>query len=265
MATGGRIMELKGKRAIVTGCARGMGAAIVRAYTAAGAHVVGMDLNDEEGERVVSEARNTGPGRASYRSVDVADKNSVDAAFSAAAAELGGLDVLAHPAAIHRSSSASDVSVDDWDLMFSVNVRGTVLTNQAAFQLMKQSGGGSIINFGSISGQRTEVGAAAYSAAKGAVHAWTRTAAGTWGADHVRVNAVLPAMATPMYVEARERATEEQNTVSYWRNEYPIALGQAYGDPDRDLGPVMVFLASDASHFITGQLIPVDGGQTSVR
>ena len=86
-----------------------MGAAIVRAYAAACAHVIGMDLNDEEGERVVSEARNTGPGRASCRSVDVADKNSVDAAFSAAAAELGGLDVLAPPAAIHRSSSASDV------------------------------------------------------------------------------------------------------------------------------------------------------------
>jgi len=81
----------------------------------------------------------------------------------------------------------------------------------------------------------------------------------------VRVNAVLPAMATPMYFEARARATEEQNTASYWQNQRPIALGQEYGDPDRDLGPVMLFLASDASRFITGQLIPVDGGQTSVR
>ena len=258
-------MELKGKRAIVTGCARGMGAAIVRAYTAAGADVVGMDVNDADGERVVKEAGSTGSGRASYRSVDVADGESVRAAFADAAAELGGLDVLAHPAAIQRSSSASDVSIDDWDLMFAVNVRGTMLTNQAAFHLMKPSGGGSIINFGSISGQRPEVGAAAYSAAKGAVHSWTRTAAGTWGADGVRVNAVLPAMATPMYLEARARATEEQNTASYWQNLRTIALGQEYGDPDRDLGPVMVFLASDASHFITGQLIPVDGGQTSVR
>jgi 3-oxoacyl-[acyl-carrier protein] reductase len=83
--------------------------------------------------------------------------------------------------------------------------------------------------------------------------------------DKVRVNAVLPAMATPMYQEAMARSNEAQRTASYWRNRESIALGQEYGDPDRDLGPVMVFLASDASHFITGQLIPVDGGQTSVR
>ena len=148
--------------------------------------------------------------------------------------------------------------------MFAVNVRGTMLTNQVAHRYMTVSGGGSIINFGSISGQRPEPSAAAYSAAKGAVHSWTRTAAGTWGKDNIRVNAILPAMATPMYLEARARATPEQNTASYWRNQASIAMGGEYGDPDRDLGPVMVFLASDASRFITGQLIPVDGGQTSV-
>jgi 3-oxoacyl-[acyl-carrier protein] reductase len=68
-----------------------------------------------------------------------------------------------------------------------------------------------------------------------------------------------------MYQEARARSTEEQNVANYWRNLNSIALGEEYGDPDRDLGPVMVFFASDASKFITGQLIPVDGGQTSVR
>jgi 3-oxoacyl-[acyl-carrier protein] reductase len=140
-----------------------------------------------------------------------------------------------------------------------------MLTNQAAHRYIKAAGGGSIINFGSISGQRPEPSAAAYSAAKGAVHSWTRTAAGTWGADNIRVNAILPAMATPMYEEARARATDEENVASYWRNLSSIALGQEYGHPDRDLGPVMVFLASDASRFITGQLIPVDGGQTNVR
>jgi 3-oxoacyl-[acyl-carrier protein] reductase len=149
--------------------------------------------------------------------------------------------------------------------MFAVNVRGTMLTNQVAYQYMKESGGGSIINFGSISGQRPEPGAAAYSASKGAVHSWTRTAAGTWGADNVRVNAILPAMATPMYREANQRYSEKQLEIAYWRNRHSIALGQEYGDPDEDLGPVMVFFASDASRFITGQMIPVDGGQTNVR
>ncbi len=258
-------MELKGKKIIVTGSARGMGAATVRAYVAAGADVIGMDVMDDAGSAAAADAHAAGPGTADYLHVDIADSRSVEGAFAEAVKRLGALHVLAHPAAIQRSSSASDVSVEDWDLMFAVNVRGTMLTNQTAYRYIREAGGGSIINFGSISGQRPEVSAAAYSAAKGAVHAWTRTAAGTWGADNIRVNAILPAMATPMYRDALARATDAQKTASFWVNHNPIAMGQQYGDPDRDLGPVMVFLASDASRFITGQLIPVDGGQTNVR
>lgn len=258
-------LALENKRIIVTGSARGMGAATVRAYVNAGAHVVAMDVNDTDGLAAAKAAAEGGPGTAHFLQVDIADHDSVTGAFEAAVAHLGGLDVLAHPAAIQRSSDASDVSVDDWDLMFAVNVRGTMLTNQAAHHYMKAAGGGSIINFGSISGQRPEPVAAAYSAAKGAVHSWTRTAAAAWGPFNIRVNAILPAMATPMYLEAMARASEEERTASFWRNRSTIALGGEYGDPDRDLGPVMVFLASDASRFITGQLLPVDGGQTNVR
>jgi NAD(P)-dependent dehydrogenase (short-subunit alcohol dehydrogenase family) len=258
-------MELEGKRIIVTGSARGMGESTLRAYVRAGAKVIGMDVTDDTGRTLAAQANADGPGTAEYIHVDIADKASVQTAFAEAVEKLGGLDVLAHPAAIQRSSDAGDVTVEDWDLMFAVNVRGTMLTNQAAHRYMKESGGGSIINFGSISGLRPEPSASAYSAAKGAVHSWTRTAAGTWGKDKVRVNAILPAMATPMYLEANERADEEQQTASYWMNRRTIALGEEYGDPDKDLSPVMIFFASDASGFITGQLIPVDGGQTSVR
>ena len=256
---------LENKRIIVTGAARGMGEATVIAYVSAGAQVVAMDINDEAGTAVVTAANDQGPGQATYQHVDIADKGSVVAAFGEAADHLGGLDALAHPAAIQAGADPSRVSVDDWDQMFAVNVRGTMLTNQAAYHHMKTSGGGSIINFGSISGQRAEPGAAAYSAAKGAVHSWTRSSAAAWGRDKIRVNAILPAMATPMYLEAMALMTEAQSDASYWMNHQSISLGEKYGDPLTDLGPVMVFFASDASRFITGQLIPVDGGQTNTR
>ena len=256
-------MNLESKRIIVTGCASGMGAATVRAYTGAGASVVGMDIVEDAGSSVCDDA--TGPGSAIFLPVDVAEYDSVQEAFGKAVGHLGGLDVLAHPAAVHSAGAAEAIPAADWDRIFGINVRGTMLTNQAAHPHLKETGGGAIINFGSISGQRAESGSAAYSATKGAVHAWTRSAAGAWGADNIRVNAVLPAIATPMFRHAWENSSEEEQNRKFWRNMESIALGQNYGDPDEDLGPVMVFLASDASHFITGQLIPVDGGQTSVR
>ncbi|MDG1845032.1 MAG: SDR family NAD(P)-dependent oxidoreductase [Acidimicrobiales bacterium] len=258
-------MDIENKRIIVTGCASGMGAATIRAYAGAGANVVGMDIVAEAGTEVCTQADVTSSGSAVFLPVDVADFDSVQKAFADAVAHLGGLDVLAHPAAVHQASDTAEIRVEDWDWIFGINVRGTMLTNQAAYPHIKEAGGGAIINFGSISGQRPESTSAAYSATKGAVHAWTRSAAGSWGADNIRVNAILPAIATPMHKKAWEDSDEAEQTRKFWRNMEGISLGQKYGDPDEDLGPVMVFLASDASHFITGQLIPVDGGQGNVR
>lgn len=257
--------ELSGYSIIVTGSARGMGAATVRTYAAAGADVVAMDIADS-GAAVAESGAEGVDGTVRFIRLDVADPNSVTRAFDDALAHLGKLDVLAHPAAIQRPGDAANVTPEDWDLMFAVNVRGTMLTNQAAHRHMSSNGtGGSIINFGSVSGLRPEPVAPAYSASKGAVHSWTRTAAAAWGADSVRVNAILPAIATPMYEEAIGAMTEDQKQAHYWQNEASIAMGQKYGDAEQDLGPVMVFLASRGSKFISGQLIPVDGGQSSVR
>lgn len=258
-------MELTEKKIVVTGCAGGIGSATVRAYVSAGGQVIGMDLFDEAGRSVCADASATGPGNAQFVAIDIANPHRVEAAFEEADQLLGGLDALAHTAAIHGSFYPGDDSIDDWDRVFTVNTRGTMLVNQAAHRRLKPSGGGSIINFGSISARRPEPTSAAYSASKGAVHSWTYTAAGAWGVDNVRVNAVLPAIKTPMHTAAWEKATEQERVEKHWRNMHSISLGQDYGDPDRDLGPVMVFLASDASRFITGQLIPVDGGQGNVH
>lgn len=173
--------EITGRRVIVTGGAGGIGAAVVRGYCAAGARVVSMDLQDEYGQQVAAEASDGGPGGVTYLRTDVSDPSSVDRQFAAAVAILGGLDVLAHTAGVHRAAPAEEIEDDDWTRILAVNAGGTMLTNRAAFEPMRAAGGGSIINFGSNAGLAGVAGAAAYSASKGAVHSWTRTVAREWG------------------------------------------------------------------------------------
>ncbi|MCV2394443.1 SDR family oxidoreductase [Actinotalea sp. M2MS4P-6] len=256
-------MQLEGKRIIVTGGAQGMGEATVRAYLAEGARVAAMDVQDEAGHAVVESAAADGAG--AYFHVDVADRGAVEDGFAEAVSWLGGLDVLAHVAGVIRTQRPEEIDDASWDLVMNVNVKGTMLTNQAAFRAMQEQGSGAIINFGSVSGLRAEPRGAIYSASKGAVHSWTRTVAAAWGRSGIRVNAILPIIATPMYEKNRASMTPAQLERFTRETEQAIPLGGRYGDADRDLAPVMVFFASEASRFITGQLIPVDGGLASVR
>lgn len=254
-------MDLEGKRIIVTGGAQGMGEATVRVYLAHGAKVASMDVKDDAGRAVIEEAGGDG----AYFHADVSDRASVERAFEEAVAWLGGLDALAHVAGVMRSNRPEDVDDADWDLVMNINVRGTMLTNQAAFRAMESQGSGAIINFGSVSGLRPEPHGVVYSASKGAVHSWTRSAAAAWGRSGIRVNAILPIIATPMYESMLASMTPAQLEGHHKEMRRAIPLGGRYGDAEEDLGPVMVFFASDASRFVTGQLIPVDGGLTTVR
>ena len=114
-----------------------MGAATVRAYVKAGATVYAMDIANDAGAQMTENANKLGPGTAHYMPVDVAERESVERAFATAYQQMGGLDVLAHPAAIQRSSDASTVTEQEWDDMFTVNVRGTMTTNQIAAKHMQ--------------------------------------------------------------------------------------------------------------------------------
>ncbi|MFY0522299.1 SDR family NAD(P)-dependent oxidoreductase [Archangium gephyra] len=257
-------MQLKDKRIIVTGGARGIGASTVRVFVAEGARVVSLDVLDELGQRVVNEAHAQGPGTARYFHCDISQRASVDAAFSAATAHLGGLDVLANVAGIDHHAPAEDITDADWDRVFAVNVKGTLLTNQAAFRAMRESGG-HIINFGSDAGLIPYPTAGHYSAAKGAVMAWTRTAAAEWGRYRITVNSVVPAMWTPMYEETRALMTPEQLAQHDAAMKHIIPLGGRLGDTDKHFAPVMVFLAGNGSDFITGQILSVNGGLCNVR
>ena len=257
-------MNLVGKRIIVTGSAQGIGQAAVEAYVAEGARVYALDMNEGLGIRSVETANRKGPGTAKFLRVDVSNRSAVDAAFATAAGDFGGLDVLAHIAGVHRHATTHDVPDELLSWLFAVNVNATIFTNGAAYRYMKGTGG-SIINFGSESGLTAEVNNAVYGASKAAVHTWTRSVAREWGRDGIRVNAVLPYVVTPMYANFRAALSPEELAAHDRSTAEQIPLGGKFGDPAVDLAPVLVFLAGEGSKFITGQLLPVDGGLISVR
>lgn len=252
-------MQLKGKRLIVTGTAGGIGASVLRGLAAAGAQVAAMDVNDTTGREEAQRADAAGPGAARYFRCDVRLRGEVDSAFGAAAAWLGGLDGLVNIAGVERAAPAESILDADWNLMFDVNARGTMNTNQAAFPYLRE-GGGRILNFGSAAGVMGLPGCAHYSAAKAAVLGWTRTVAKEWGRHGISVNAAAPGMWTPMYEAHRARMDAQALAAHDAMMAGLIPLGGRLGDPDRDMTPFVVFMMSDGARFITGQTLAVDGG-----
>lgn len=246
--------QLTGRRIIVTGGARGIGAALVKAYLEQGARVVSLDLTESPDLRAAQ-----GEGWSRGQQCDIADSASVQRAFAWACEQMGGLDVLVHAAGIAPNAKAEDIELDQWEQVFAVNARGTFLTNRAAYERLKDHGG-RIINFASAAGVMGQPGKAHYAASKGAVLAWTRTVAREWGPNGITVNAVAPAMWTPMYDATRASMSAEhlkQHDAFMAAN---IPLGGQLGDAEKDLAPMLVFLAGEGSRFITGQTIVVDGG-----
>lgn len=247
--------QLEGKRIIVTGGAAGIGAAVVAGYLAEGATVAAVDLQLEDG---------IGSDGVLQRKLDVSDRPAVTKVFDELVAELGGLDVLVNVAGIERGGPSEEIPDADWDAVFAVNAKGTMNTNSAAFPHLKENGG-AIINFGSRSGVVGVPQQAAYSASKAAVHTWTRAVAQEWAPYNIRVNAVAPAMWTGMYDDFRERLSAGELAEHDAVMAAQIPLGGKLGDPAADLVPVLVFLASDGSHFMSGQYFPIDGGWLHTR
>lgn len=240
-----------------------MRAGIVRALAADGRSVAAVDIADDTGREVEEEATAARPGRVAYLHCDVRDATSVEAGFERADELLGGLDLLVHAAGIAPGAAASEIAATEWDRVLEVNARGTFLTNVAAQRRLGD--GGRIINFASGAGINGYPGKAHYAASKGAVLAWTRTVAKEWGHRGITVNAVAPAISTHLYATTRSAMTPEQLVAHDADLQRRMAIDGKLGDIDRDLVPLILFLASPGSRFITGQVIAVDGGMVMVR
>jgi NAD(P)-dependent dehydrogenase (short-subunit alcohol dehydrogenase family) len=261
-------MQLENIKIIVTGGTKGIGAATVKLYVKEGAQVVFCGTNDARGKATEEAVNSMGAaGHATYMKCNIADQAEVNAFFDKAVALLGGLDVLANVAGVEANLAATDYTAENTKFLMDVNLYGTVYTNQAAYKVFKANGvEGSIINYASDVALSGMPNGAMYAASKGAVVSWTRSIAMEWGIEsNVRSNCVNPTIKTAMYEEwlrTVDPAVKKMHLEGLKRR-YPI--DGMMGDAERDCAPIMVFLASEGSRYINGQIFCVNGGSTMVR
>jgi NAD(P)-dependent dehydrogenase (short-subunit alcohol dehydrogenase family) len=230
-------LDFAGQVVAITGASRGLGAAAAKAFLDAGAKVAVMDLDPD----------------APFR-VDVADETSVEAAFAKVIGQYGRVDALVNSAGIAVRHPATEISIEDWQRVQDVNVRGTFLCARVVARQMKMQRGGAIVNLASIMGLSGGIFPnASYQASKGAVVNLTRALALEWAEHKIRVNAVAPTfvrtdLTVPVFSNPEVLKAVMRHT--------PLGALPAPGD----IANAIVFLASDAAKFITGVTLPVDSG-----
>lgn len=243
---------LAGRRVIVTGGARGLGAAFVNTLAKSGARVVFGDVLHDAGEALARSLVAEGHD-VTFLSLDLSQPESINAFVDAAAQRMGGVDALINNAAITNSGGkfASEIAVSTWDAVMEVNVRGTWLMCTAAQRWLRDSGRGAIVNIASDTALWGAPKLLAYVASKGAVIAMTHSLAREFGADGITVNAIAPGLTE---VEATAYVPAERH--AFYLEGRALQRPQV---PEDVTGPVL-FLLTDAARFVTGQLLPVNGG-----
>ncbi len=250
-----RFTELAERTVVITGGASGMGAATARAFSSLGASVVIIDRDVERahvvGEEVDAVRVETG---------DVSDSGFCDSAVAAAYDATGRVDVLVNCAGVILRAGGLDTDDLGWRRIMGVNVDGTFFMCRAALPHMVAQQRGSIINFGSIWGDIGAAGVTAYCASKGAVHQITKSLALDHATDGIRVNAVAPGeVDTPMLSSGRDHRPSAADLQKLADSSIPV---KRLARPD-EIAAVVVFLASDAASYMTGAIVPVDGGYTA--
>lgn len=255
MGTDLSMFRLDDKVAVVTGAASGIGQGIAELFARVGAQVIVADINLQAALAVAEGIEGQG-GKARAMLVDVSNEANVIEAFDQVIAQFGGLDILVNNAAIFPKRPFLEVETEFWDKLQSINLRGTFLCLREAIKHMKAFGGGSIVNISSVSSMQAVVyHNATYNASKAGVNALTRTTALEFAADGIRVNAVLPGGVPTAGAKAASLAIEIKGSML---GQGRIPLG-GMGEP-QDIAHAVLFFASPASRYITGQLLAVDGG-----
>ena len=249
-------MRMENKVALISGGARGMGAAEAILFASEGAKVVIGDVLEDEGRQTEAQINESG-GQCLFVRLDVTSESNWQDAIATAVARFGKLDILVNNAGIFPLGNVEDTSEELWDRVMAVNAKGVFLGTKHAIPEMRKAGGGSIINISSIAGLIGSRGAAAYGASKGAVRIFTKSTAIQYAADGIRANSVHPGIIeTPMSIPTI-LTTEEQRETQIDRT----PLGRI-GTAD-DVASGVLFLASDESSFITGSELVIDGGLTA--
>ena len=248
--------RLKGKVALISGGARGQGAAEARLFAGEGARIVIGDVLDDLCKRTADEI-NSKSGRKAVAAIHLDVTRAADwrTAVDTCITEFGGLDVLVNNASIANVKGIEETSEEEWDSVVNINQKGVWLGMKAAIPAMRRRGGGSIINISSIYGIIGSAGSAAYHGTKGAVRLLTKSAAVQYAPDKIRVNSVHPGVILTPMVDVVPRS-ELQPLIDM----APMKRG---AQPE-EVGWCVVFLASDEASFVTGAELVVDGGYTAV-
>jgi len=248
-------MRLKNKVGIVTGGAAGIGRGIALAMAKEGAHIAIVDINEENGQKTLEELNSHAEGMLFIE--DISKRENIEKIVEKVVDKFGKLDILVNNAHASRQAPFTETTMDMLDLSFNTGFYPTFNFMQVAYPELKKNKG-KVINFASgagINGQPTQ---ASYAAAKEAIRGITRVAANEWGEDGINVNNISPIALTEGVEQWRENFPElYEDTV----NKIPM---KRMGNPEKDIGRIAVFLASEDADFITGQTIMSDGGSTKL-
>ena len=255
------MFELTGKQAVVTGAASGIGFAIAQLFAAQGANVSVIDLNAEKSKAAAAAIKSKTAGTVSGLACDVSSEESVQKTFAEIA---GPIDILVNCAGIAHVGNLQSTSLEDFERLFAVNVRGTYLCMRATIPAMLQAGRGTILNLASVAATAGLPDRFAYSMTKGAVLSMTLSVARDYIAHGIRCNCVSPARVHTPFVDgfvAKTYPGREAEMMQRLAESQPIGR---MGTPD-EIAMLALYLCSDASSFVTGVDYPIDGGFFNLR